>query len=161
MLPSRPAQLLKAPVPPAAICRSNWLPCTSQPETWNTTFHRFSMGPMIHQDGSMVFIMGKWIFSFGFFNTLYMTFHTESQIIRNPTRNHYHYLILILLRYVSISQTLHSMFQVRVNRSAVSYPTCAIDNPSCCVPYQVAKYAYLQFLQPWNSIPCSSPSSIF
>ena len=87
MLPSRPAQLLKAPVPPAAICRSNWLPCTSQPETWNTTFHRFSMGPMIHQDGSMVFIMGKWIFSFGFFDTLYMTFHTESQIIRNPTRN--------------------------------------------------------------------------
>jgi len=42
---------------------------------------------MIHQDGSMVFIMGKWIFSFGFFDTLYMTFHTESQIIRNPTRN--------------------------------------------------------------------------
>ncbi len=31
MLPSLPAQLLKAPVPPAAICRSNWLPCTSQP----------------------------------------------------------------------------------------------------------------------------------
>ena len=47
MLPSLPAQLLKAPVPPAAICRSNWLPCTSQPFSWKTSMKLVSCSSCI------------------------------------------------------------------------------------------------------------------